>query len=142
MSSLRRPNPSDPDPEQIAVYKALLRDVLDRRPSGTRQRLASALGKNRSFVSQITSPGYDVPIPAQHIAKIFEVCHLAPAERAQFLEAYRRAHPRRLMQLASSPRSRVLVLAVPDLGAVANRVFDARLRSLAAELAEDVAAEP
>ena len=32
----------------IAAYKAILRDVLDRRPSGMRQRLAEALGKNRS----------------------------------------------------------------------------------------------
>ncbi len=39
----------------IAAYKAILRDVLDRRPSGMRQRLAEALGKNRSFITQIAA---------------------------------------------------------------------------------------
>ena len=44
----------------------------DNRPSGTRQRLAGALGKNRSFVSQIANPAYPVPIPVQHLETIFE----------------------------------------------------------------------
>jgi len=42
----------------IAAYKAILRDVLDKRPSGMRQRLAEALGKNRSFITQIANPAY------------------------------------------------------------------------------------
>ena len=41
--------------------------MLDNRPSGTRLKLAAALGKNRSFVTQITNPAYPVPIPAQHL---------------------------------------------------------------------------
>ena len=48
-------------------YKRILLRVLDLRPSGTRQRLADALGKNRSFVSQITNPAYPVPIPPRHL---------------------------------------------------------------------------
>ena len=47
-----------------------------------------ALGKNRSFVSQITNPAYATPIPAQHLETIFEICHFSP-RRA-------RALPRRL----------------------------------------------
>ena len=48
--------------------RRILQDVLDRRPSGMRQRLAEALGKNRSFISQISNPAYPTPIPAQHLA--------------------------------------------------------------------------
>ncbi len=45
----------------VADYKAILRQVLDNRPSGTRLKLAAALGKNCSFVTQITNPAYLVP---------------------------------------------------------------------------------
>jgi hypothetical protein len=129
------PDPSqDAELAQVAVYKALLRDVLDRRPSGTRQRLAVALGTNRSFISQITNPAYDVPIPAQHIGTIFDICHLSAAERASFLSAYARAHPRRLLAPVAAARPRVVVLTVPDLGPAANRAFDTRLNTFAVEL--------
>ena len=47
----------------VAVYKRIFKDVLDSRPSGMRIRLAHAMGKNRSFVSQISNPAYPVPIP-------------------------------------------------------------------------------
>lgn len=123
------------EPEHMAVYKTLLRDVLDRRPSGTRQRLATALGTNRSFVSQITNPAYDVPIPAQHLGTIFEVCHLSQAERAAFLAAYRRAHPRRLLEPLAATRTRIVVLSLPDLGPAGNRALDARLAELVAAVA-------
>ena len=38
------------------MYKQILADVLDLRPSGTRSALAAALGKNRSFFSHIVNP--------------------------------------------------------------------------------------
>jgi hypothetical protein len=99
----------------VAAYKRILKAILDNRPSGARQRLAVALGKNRSFVSQITNPAYAVPVPAQHLETILQVCHATPAERSALLEAYRRAHPRR--PLAAVPRSlRRVVLELPDLG--------------------------
>src|SRR5207302_7234617 len=85
-----------PGDSNVAEYKIILRKVLDNRPSGTRLKLAAALGKNRSFVTQITNAAYLVPIPAKHVAIIFEVCHLSGAERTAFLEAYGRAHPGRL----------------------------------------------
>ena len=56
--------------DAVAAYKRLLAAILERRPSGTRQRLAAALAKNRSFVSQITNPAYPTPIPASHLARL------------------------------------------------------------------------
>src|ERR1700721_2679345 len=81
----------------IAAYKAILRDVLDRRPSGMRQRLAEALGKNRSFITQIANPAYQTPIPAQHVHAITQVCHFSVQERGRVLNPYHRAPPRRLL---------------------------------------------
>ena len=82
--------------DHIRAYKVLLLQVLEQRPSGTRQRLADALGKHRSFVTQITSPSYATPIPQKHLATIFNVCHFSAAEREAFLAAYRKAHRGRL----------------------------------------------
>lgn len=100
----------------IAAYKAILQEVLERRPSGTRQRLAQALGKARSFITQITNPAYAAPIPAQHLSTVFEVCHFSAEERQRFLAAYTLAHPRRLVAVAAGPRHRTMHLVVPDLG--------------------------
>lgn len=83
---------SDPD-ELVAAYKTLLRDYLARRPSGARQRIAKVMGTHKSFVSQVTNPSYRVPLPAQHVQTIIDVCHFSPEERSAFLAAYRRAHP-------------------------------------------------
>jgi hypothetical protein len=127
---------SDRPVNDVASYKTILRDILDRRPSGTRQRLAHALGTNRSFVTQITNPAYPVPIPSQHIPVLFEICHPSPVERAAFLETYARAHPGRLE--ATSPRraTRPLTVTVPDLGDDArNAVLDALVTEMAARLA-------
>ena len=78
----------------IEAYKTILRDVLDQRPSGTRQRLATALGKNRSFISQMSNPAYSAPIPAPHLEIIFEICHFPPSDKRAFLDAFRRARMR------------------------------------------------
>jgi hypothetical protein len=119
----------------VAAYKALLRDVLDRRPSGTRQRLANALGKNRSFVSQISNPSYLVPIPAPHIDVIFEICHFSPAEKKKFLDAFHRAHPNRLKPRRDSHGVRTVKLEVPDFGDPGiNREFDELVRETARRL--------
>ena len=84
---------SSQTPDAIAEYKALLRRYIDRRPSGTRQKLAEAFGTHKSFISQIINPAYRVPLPAQHIPALFRVCHLSPEEQRSFLEIYARAHP-------------------------------------------------
>lgn len=102
--------------EAVSAYKALLAIVIDRRPSGTRQRLAAALSKNRSFISQITNPVYPTPIPANHLEVIFEICHFSPAERRQFMDAYSRAHPKRLPSIHDSHRLKAHTVYLPDLG--------------------------
>jgi hypothetical protein len=109
------PKKKIPDPLAVPQYKRVLQEVLENRPSGTRLRLAEVLGKNRSFISQISNPAYNVPIPARHVERIFEVCHFSPAQRAQFLEAYALAHPARLPEPVLPPRFREIRLKVPDL---------------------------
>jgi len=114
---------------RVAAYKAILQEVLDSRPSGMRQRLAEVLGKNRSFISQISNPAYAIPIPVQHVERIVEICHFSPREKERFLTAYRKAHPRRL-QVVKGARERTVTVTLPDLGA------DARNRQLDAIVAE------
>jgi hypothetical protein len=99
----------------VGDYKRVLQRVLDVRPAGTRGRLAEAIGKNRSFVSQITSPNYRVPIPARHLGTVFKICHFSPIEREEFLEAYRRAHPLRPPKGRAITRWRAVTLRVPQL---------------------------
>jgi hypothetical protein len=108
--------PPPPDAEAaIRAYKTVLSAVIDQRPSGTRQRLADALGKHRSFVSQIANPAYSMPIPAKHLPAIFSVCHFSPAEREAFVTAYAVAHPGK-GPVGAAKRSRHISLTVPDLG--------------------------
>lgn len=103
----------------VAAYKQILAQVLENRPSGTRQRLAAALAKNRSFVSQIASPAYPTPIPAQHLDVIFEVCLFSHHDRDAFLDAYAAAHPGRLQRHRQhhhkEHRLRPVTVYLPDL---------------------------
>jgi len=109
----------------VAEYKRIFKEVLDSRPSGMRIRLAHAIGKNRSFVSQISNPAYPVPIPIQHLNTIFDVCHFSLRHKTAFLKAYARAHPRRVDRLAATPRERSITLHVPDFGnSTRNRQID------------------
>ena len=122
--------------DTVGAYKAVLKRVLDTRPSGTRHRLAIALGKNRSFISQIANPVYAVPIPLQHLETIFEICHFTAADRREFLAAYTEAHPRRLGGVTKPPGTRKLTLTVPDLGdARRNRLLDETIAEIARRLA-------
>jgi hypothetical protein len=106
-----------PDSEAaIRAYKGVLSDVIEQRPSGTRQRLADALGKHRSFITQITSPTYSTPIPSKHVPAIFSVCHFSQQERDAFLSAYRVAHPGKAATDGEIRRTRHISLIVPDLG--------------------------
>ena len=119
----------------VAEYKRIFKEVLDSRPSGMRIRLAHAIGKNRSFVSQISNPAYPVPIPIQHLNTIFDVCHFSPQHKGAFLKAYARAHPRRVGRLAATPRERTITLHVPDLGnGNRNRQIDDLMQEFARRL--------
>ena len=80
--------------ELIRAYKILLKEAVDARPSGIRLRIASLIGKNKSFVSQITSPNYKTPLPEKYVEPILDTIHLTQKERERFLDIYRRAHPR------------------------------------------------
>ena len=133
MSTTQTPAPAA---ELIAAYKRVLQQVLERRPSGMRQRLAETLGKNRSFITQIANPAYQTPIPAQHVRPIMDVCHFSPVEREQFLHAYRQAHPRRLLPLKNGERTRRLTVMLPDLGSDAK---NHKLDLLVGELADRIA---
>jgi DNA-binding transcriptional regulator YdaS (Cro superfamily) len=118
--------------DPVAAYKALLRELIARRPSGTRQKIAAATGTHPSFISQLTNPALRVPLPAQHIPAIFRVCHFSPEERAAFLACYGRAHPSQsaaMEDLAAGDRDVVRVV-LPDLG-------DARLREEVESLIRD-----
>lgn len=106
----------DANEDAIMAYKTILAAIIDNRPSGTRQRLAVALGKHRSFVTQITSPGYATPLPARHLATIFQVCHVSKTEQDRFLEAYQLAHPGKLPDLGNAGGLRHLTLMVADFG--------------------------
>lgn len=100
----------------IRAYKTILSHVLETRPSGTRQRLADALGKHRSFITQMISPTYPTPIPQRHLATLFAVCHFSPAERDAFMTAYRAAHRGKLDLVDAERKMRHLSLLVPELG--------------------------
>ncbi len=79
--------------ELVAAYKEILRSYIDLRPSGVRLKIADAIGKHKSFVSQIANPSYPVPLPGRHVSTIMDICHFSPKEREIFLAAYRAAHP-------------------------------------------------
>jgi hypothetical protein len=121
----------------VAEYKRVLAKVLENRPSGTRQRLAMALGKNRSFISQIANPSYATPIPAQHLETIFEICLFPATERRVFLEAYGRAHPGKAERRRDRKdhRMRPITVYVPDLeDAAKNQTLDRLLADIAARI--------
>jgi hypothetical protein len=121
----------------VAEYKAILQRVLEARPSGTRQRIAAALSKNRSFVTQMTSPAYETPIPAKHVDTVLEICHFSPAERDAFLTAYKRAHPSRQISPVQPGRLRAHTIYLPDLGTPErNRHMDSLLAEFIQKLTE------
>jgi hypothetical protein len=130
---------AEPQPQAqgaVAAYKKILSDVIDRRPSGTRQRLATALGKNRSFVSQITNPSYAVPIPVAHLDIIFEVCHFSLEERRNFISAYLLAHPNRPAPIHAAHKVKAHTVYLPDLG---DDDRNARLHTLISDFVRQVA---
>lgn len=130
-----------PPQGNVAEYKRILQAVCDNRPSGMRGRLATALGTNRSFVSQLTNPVYAMPIPVQHLETIFEVCHFSHAERSAFLDAFDRAHPGRREGGEGASPTRSVTVTVPDLGtARRNRVIDDMLNDYARQLVRLVTA--
>jgi len=134
-----RPRVKASDAGPIATYKTILRDAIDRRPAGMRARIALALGKHKSFVSQLTNPIYPMPLPARHVETIFEICHFSPEERRAFLKAYERAHPKSepMPENGGSAHRKTISLEVPNLGDPRKQ---RALESLLREFAERIAA--
>jgi hypothetical protein len=131
-----------PEPGPIASYKAMLKDYIDRRPAGMRARIAGALGKHKSFVSQLTNPIYPMPVPARHLSTIFEICHFSAEERKTFLKAYALAHPARAADAGSGEngsmqRRKVLPLEMPVLrDPRKQRALEALVRQFVERIAE------
>jgi hypothetical protein len=125
--------------ELVAAYKRLLQEYIDRRPSGLRLKVAKAIGKHRSFVSQITNPIYPIPVPARHLDAIFRICHLAPEEKQAFLAAYEAAHPNHPRAEPRSPRKsrekRIVEIELPILDdPEMEREMDELLRQVARQI--------
>ncbi|MAH62617.1 MAG: hypothetical protein CMN54_04045 [SAR324 cluster bacterium] len=127
----------------VAQYKQILAEMLSNRPSGTRQRLATMLRKNRSFISQISNPSYATPIPARHLEIIFEVCHFSEKDRRDFLTYYDQAHPSRRQGSncqhheahREGMRFRRMTVYLPDLGSDdVNKELDGLILEIARRL--------
>jgi hypothetical protein len=123
--------------ERVAAYKECLLKIVESRPSGMRQRLATALGKNRSFISQITNPLYPTPIPAAHLDIIFDVCHASAEERRSFFALYHLVHPKRTQSERGAGKSQTHSLTLPDLG---DTDANAKLHAIMSEMVRGVAA--
>lgn len=123
----------------VRRYKLLLQALLKRRGSGSRQAIAEALGNTRSFITQITSPAYDLAIPAQHVRTIIDHAGMTPNEERMFLDAYIEAHPERASEVLGRAgvgrRSRTLSIRVPLLASAAAQ---SRLEALIERFAKDV----
>ncbi|MBB4305347.1 hypothetical protein GGD81_004422 [Rhodobium orientis] len=99
--------------DPLVAYKTFLSAAVEKRPSGTRRKLAMAFGTHPSFISQITNPALKVPLPAQHIPTLFQVCHFTPEEQDAFLDLYKRAHPAQaasIEELAENEKNVVKIL--------------------------------
>lgn len=125
--------------ELVAVYKRILQELINLRPSGTRIKIAQALDKNKSFVSQITNPAYTIPVPAPHLNAIFDICHFSVKEKERFLKAYTAAHPnyqyRIEPDLPTKADRHKLVIDVPQLNDPAKqRQIEEMIRDFASQL--------
>ncbi len=122
--------------ELVAAYKGLLQSYIDLRPSGLRLKIADAIGKHKSFVSQIANPNYPVPVPGRHVGTIMDICHFSPEERETFLAAYRAAHPNQSRKVKPAGRGaaghHTLHVEVPNFG-------DARIQHEVEDAIRDVA---
>ena len=123
--------------ELIQRYKTLLKDVVDRRPSGIRLKIAESIGRNKSFVSQITSPNYKTPLPEKYVDPILDAIHLTQKERDQFLHIYRRAHPRARTRSTEPVHEEMRVLKV-ELPKLESRRLENRVDQMIAQFARNL----
>jgi hypothetical protein len=123
----------------VRRYKLLLQAFLKRRGPGTRQAIAEALGNSRGFVTQLTSPAYDLAISPQHLRAIIREAALTAQEERIFLDAYIAAHPDRAAEVLGRPEDATalhsITVAVPRL---ASPAAQQRLQALIERFAKDV----
>ena len=124
--------------ETIRRYKTLLKEVVDRRPSGIRLKIAESISRNKSFVSQITNPNYKTPIPERHLDRIFEVVHFTPEEKTNFLESYWLAHPKARGRVPVVRHGHGLRTIKVELARLDSPVREARLDQLVRDFARRV----
>ena len=94
-----------PTPEMLLArrqYKMLLRELIEGRPSGTRQSIARRIGRSRSFISQILNPDSKVPLPEQYVPVVMKVCEFSEGDVVEFMEYYEAAHPKKNTELMHS----------------------------------------
>lgn len=130
----------------VAEYKGILQRLINLRPSGTRMKIAQALNKNKSFVSQITNPSYSTPVPAKHLSAILDICRFSFKERETFLKAYTAAHPNYHYRVETTVKTPVkhhqLIIEMPMLKDQAEqRKIEDMIRSFARQLFELVLAK-
>jgi hypothetical protein len=121
----------------VRRYKLLLQAFLKRRGPGTRQAIAEALGNTRSFITQITSPAYDMAIPPQHVRTLIRLAVLQPEEERTFLDAYLAAHPERAAELLGRSDGHTMTITLPLL---ASPAAQSRLEGLIERFARETAA--
>ena len=101
-----------------------------------RQRLAEALGKNRSFITQISNPGYQTPIPVQHLpASSRSATSPLRSGSNSCTPTIKRIRAAWLM-LQEREKSRRVTIMLPDLGSDRK---NRRLDALVSEFADKIA---
>ncbi len=128
----------------VRRYKLLLQHFLERRGSGTQQIIADAIGKHPSFVSQMVSPAYDMPVPSRYVRAIAEHAGFTQTERDAFLDAYLHAHRDRTSDVLglsvdsgeTQRRQWVLEINLPALSSLAaQRLLEGAIISMAQNMA-------
>ena len=126
----------------VRRYKLLLQTFLKRRGAGSRQAIAEALGNTRSFVTQITSPAYDLAIPAQHVRRIVELARLEPDEKRMFLDAYVEAHPERAAEVLGPVAGQGSLSVTVEVPSLASEVAQSHLEEAIRRVASAISALP
>ena len=77
----------------VATYKTILRNILEERPSGTRQRLATALGKEPQFHFAHVQPGLSRANSRRRISRSFSRSAIFRRRRKRIVPRILRARP-------------------------------------------------
>lgn len=123
----------------VRRYKLLLQHFLERRSGGVQQTIADAIGKHPSFVSQMVSPAYEMPVPARYVQAIADHAGFTQPERDAFLDAYLQAHRDRTSEVLGltdhNSDTWTLKLNLPALSSpAAQRLLEATITRMAREM--------